>query len=252
MIAPLSKGAVALESAKLYFRNTVFQRRSALILGLVAINIVIAIVWALQMEFKELTSADGLLRITRESIFGFLLPFSALYFGTATIRDEYEGGTLPYLLTRPLSRKVLFFGRLFAAIITVFSVVLATQIANILILDSGLSLPGQGDIVLALFLGSAVYCTVFAALGTALSRPFLFGLIYLILVEFTLMKVPVSIRFATLGAHLENIGGITPTLEYSVENYQMAPSTSLAVIAGITVLIAGIASSIFNRRQYLK
>ncbi|HIN85168.1 MAG TPA: ABC transporter permease [Myxococcales bacterium] len=213
MTAPLSTWEATLESAKLYFRNTVFQRRSALILGLVAINIIIAIVWALQLEYEEITSADGLLRITRESIFGFLLPFSALYFGTATIRDEYEGGTLPYLLTRPLSRNLLFLGRLFAAIVTVFAIVLVTQIANILILDSSLSTPGQGKILLALFLASTVYCTVFAALGAAISRPFLVGIIYLILVEFTLMKVPVSIRFATLGAHIKTLG---ESLQHSI------------------------------------
>jgi ABC-2 type transport system permease protein len=185
-------------------------------------------------------------------MFGFLVPFVALYFGTATIRDEYEGGTLPYLLTRPISRTVLLSGRLMAAILTVFTILAVTQAINIWILGQGVSNHRLGAIFFALFLASVAYSSVFATLGAALSRPFLFGVIYLLLVEFTLMQMPVSARFATLGAHVANVAGFTvEPSQIGFDAYNLAASTSLGVICGVTMLAYVIAVIVFNRRQYL-
>ena len=48
----------------------------------------------------------------------FLLPLMAVFIGTATIADEVEDRTLPYLITRPVPRWTIVLAKVLAGVLT--------------------------------------------------------------------------------------------------------------------------------------
>jgi ABC-2 type transport system permease protein len=111
-------------------------------------------------------------------------PIAALILAAATLRDERDAGTLPYIYLKPISR----FG------LAVTSVVAAASATAVLGLTSAAALVGSAAVVgadmgaatasIPLYLAVAVgYSAMFVPLGYLLPRIVLIGLAYVILWE---------------------------------------------------------------------
>ncbi len=248
MTAPLNPAAAGFAMGKLYMRNTVLRVRSLSILALVGMDIAVAFVT--RSEASDLET--GLNTLTNDMLLGFVLPFMAMMYGIAVVRDEVEGGTLTYLLMRPISRATLYLGRLATAIVVVLAIVLGCTAAHIAILGVSPDSGRLARIVSALVLGSVCYTTLFAAIGAVFKRPFTVGLLALLLVDLPLSNLPMAARHVTMRANLVNIAGLEQKKEglAALIDTQVAMSTSVGIVALVLALAAAAGIMAFQRREY--
>jgi hypothetical protein len=121
---------------------------------------------------------------------GYTYAIAALILTVATLRDERDSGTLPYIYMRPIPRlgmaaQSIVAGTAAALVIGVGGWLAA--VAASLAVGGGLSLPLPS---LALFAGAAVgYAAVFVPLGYLVPRSLLVGLGYIIVLETILANV---------------------------------------------------------------
>lgn len=121
---------------------------------------------------------------------GYTYAIAALILTVATLRDERDSGTLPYIYMRPISR-LSFAAQSIAAGAAAALVIgiggwLATVVASLAVgAGVDLALPS-----LALFAGAAVgYAAIFVPLGYLVPRSLLVGLGYIIVLESILANV---------------------------------------------------------------
>ncbi|MGB7859489.1 MAG: ABC transporter permease [Acidimicrobiia bacterium] len=115
---------------------------------------------------------------------GYSYAIAVLILTVATLREERDGGTLPYIYMRPIPRISIAASSIGAGIAAALTLAIGGWIASALsgfALGVGLSttLPG-----LTLFVAAAVgYAAIFVPLGYLVPRSLLIGLGYIIVVE---------------------------------------------------------------------
>ncbi|HLF59980.1 MAG TPA: ABC transporter permease [Acidimicrobiia bacterium] len=121
---------------------------------------------------------------------GYTFVVAALILTAATLREEKDGGTLPYIYMRPISRpwfaaQSIIAGSVAAMVIGICGW-LATVLASIAVGNGvGPTIPG-----LSLFVAAAIgYAAVFVPLGYLAPRSLLIGLGYIIVWETILANV---------------------------------------------------------------
>jgi len=152
-------------------------------IGLVALTLVPA----LTLAFSPLTDAGRNMATHYASILagpGFTFAIATLILTAATLREERDGGTLPYIYMRPISRQSIAAGSITAGILAAMSIAVIAWIATVvaaLSIDAGVSDTLGG---LVLFTSATVgYAAIFVPLGYLISRSLLVGLGYLFVVE---------------------------------------------------------------------
>jgi ABC-2 type transport system permease protein len=181
-------------------RGLLGRRRTILLLLLAGIPVLVALLARL---------AGG--RLDLEPVFSnlvarFVLPLTALVFGTAALGSELEDGTALYVIAKPVPRwlviaaKVLVAGAL-AGALTVGS----TLLTGFLIAGFGTTgLATTFSFAVATGLAAFVYVAIFVALSVMTSRALIIGLIYTFVWEGILSGVLegtklFSVREATVG-----------------------------------------------------
>jgi hypothetical protein len=115
---------------------------------------------------------------------GYSFVIAALILTVATLREERDAGTLPYIYMRPMPRVSLAISSMLAAIGAVLAIAfggwLTTALATVALgADISIALPG-----LALFAVAGIgYAAVFVPLGYLVPRSLLVGLGYIIVIE---------------------------------------------------------------------
>ena len=115
---------------------------------------------------------------------GYTFAIAALILTVATLREERDSGTLPYIYMRPLSRVSMALSSIGAGIAAALTIALGGWLATVVAVllvgpDLSAAIPG-----LALFTAAAVgYAAVFVPLGYLVPRALLVGLGYIIIVE---------------------------------------------------------------------
>lgn len=118
---------------------------------------------------------------------GFSYAIAALIITVATLREERDNGTLPYLYMRPIPRPWIAGSAMFAAFAAAATIGIGGWMTSLLAViavggDPSIALPG-----LSLFVGAAVgYAAIFVPLGYLAPRATLIGLVYIIVVEMIL------------------------------------------------------------------
>lgn len=158
------------------------MRRGRLI-GLTALSAVPALVFVLA-GFDEQPGQLESLYVNIVTSAGYSFAIAALVIAGATLREERDGGTLPYIYMRPISRSRLALASLAAGIGGSITVGVLGWIATVLgglLVGAGPAITGPG---LILFLAAAVgYGAIFVPLGYLFSRSLLIGLAYIIVLE---------------------------------------------------------------------
>lgn len=162
---------------------------------------------------------------------GYTFAIAALILTVATLRDERDGGTLPYIYMRPMSRSVFAISSVAAgagaAITIALGAWLMTALAALAV-GAGLSIALPG---ISLFVAAAIgYAALFVPLGYLVPRALLVGLGYIVVVEsilaafvtglaqFSIWRISLSIYagieddlgdgvFETLGPVAPGVGG---------------------------------------------
>ena len=121
---------------------------------------------------------------------GYTYAIAALILTTATLRDERDSGTLPYIYMRPIARANMAAQSILAGMAAALVIGIGGWLASVLAalaLGGGLSLALPS---LALFVAAGIgYSAVFVPLGYLVPRSLLVGLGYIIVVETILANV---------------------------------------------------------------
>ena len=257
---PFARGARAVFDLAL--EGMLWSRRSVAVIVLLMLPVLFGVL------YRVLLAAHLPARITAADLYGVVvayfyvrnaLPLVALFFASSLIADEVEARTITYLLTRPVRRSAILFGKFAAYCATTFSLALPALVVTFFLLMTqrgrqGVS-AGAPDLlrdlgVMALTLLG--YGALFTLMGVLLKRPLVPGLLFLYGWEM-LARLPGWAPRFTLTAWLRSLLRHRPAGEGIGEAFdQVLPAAlSLTVLAAIVISCLALAGWIFARRQYV-
>lgn len=163
-------------------------RRGRLI-ALIALSSVPAFVYWISATNTVVQDADLLYSDIIASV-GFSYAIATLILTVATLREERDAGTLPYIYMRPIGRASMAASSIAAGIAAALTLAIAGWFMSVLAVLA-VGAPVQTAIAgLAQFVAAGIgYASVFVPLGYLLPRSILFGLGYIIVVESILAAV---------------------------------------------------------------
>ena len=248
----------------LWSRRTIFM---ALVLGaplVVAIAMRLVQIYGnapLEMRGRLVTGADLFALLFWWVYLRFVVPVLGVFYGTGLIADEVEDRTLTYLFSRPVPRAAVLLGKYLAYVVCSSLLVLPSVLLVFFLLvplqEVG-SLFGSllTDLGL-LFIGLAVYGSVFALAGTVLKRPLIAGLVFAFGWEQVALVMPGYIRRVTVAYYLQ---GLVPhampsegVVSLLAATFRDVPSVGTCV-AGLTITLVVtlvLAARAVGRREYV-
>ena len=197
----------------------------------------------------------------------FLLPLMTIFIGTAIIGDEVEERTLPYLITRPISKTTIVLSKTAAGGIAVASILTVSLILTytLMVMDGGFGgwfsnisilLQGIGVMVLGLL----VYIPLFGIFGGLLKRPVLAGLLFAFGWENSVSFFPGNVKLMTVAHYLHTIapplkqikmeGLKTKLFSLILPAKEISPVVVIVILLGLSVLFLGILVSILYLKEY--
>ncbi len=176
----------------------------------------------------------------------FLIPITALFIGTAVLRDEIEGGTLPYLLVRPKPKYVIVTAKMLAGFITAAVILCLSLLLTYLILrlSGGVNtvisdLPSLVRAEAVTLIALLVYLSLFSLLGGLVKRPVLIGLLLAFGWESIFSTLPGNISLFTISHYLHTLA---PHWQQSSQNQLLLrlvfPQQHTSAFTAIIVLLA--------------
>jgi ABC-2 type transport system permease protein len=210
----------------LTLRGLLDRRRTWLMVALAAVPVLL-VGLAAGFGDAEIEAEDFDSLIVR-----LVLPLIALVFGTAAIGSEIEGGTIVYLLTKPIRRSHIVTSKgLVAAGLTAALIGPAAILTGIVATLAGDDLLRVGVAYgVASAIGGAAYVMLFMAISTFTSRSLAIGLGYVMLWEGILADLLegtrlFSVRQGTLAVARELAG-------------ERAPNGAVSFEQGVVILVA--------------
>jgi hypothetical protein len=199
--------------------------RRGRVIGLVALSSVPALLfWLVGFDDTDGTLTELYTDILSSA--GYTFAIAAVILTTATLRDERDSGTLPYIYMRPMSRLTMALQSILAGITAVLAIGfggwLAAIVASVALGDAAVAVPSW-----TLFASAGVgYAAVFVPLGYLVPRSLLVGLGYILVVEtilanavtglaqFSIWKIALSIYAGVEDGFgqvaVESLGPVTP------------------------------------------
>lgn len=240
--SPLAPVAIV---ARFSMKELLWYPRTLAMAAVALVPLGLALVYRLlaALDVTGSTSAFGAFSsIVAGALFPFVAPMLALFYATGVVSDDVEAGTMPYYLTRPVSRSAFLSGKMLASFAMALLLLLpaVTLSYYALLAPSGLSEIGRRfpvlvqDLAVAA-LGLAAYNGIFALLGTTLRRPLLAGLFFIFGWQSVATFVPGAARYLTVAHYLQSLmphaveGGLAALFS---ERSPVAPS--IAALAAIT------------------
>jgi ABC-2 type transport system permease protein len=180
-----------------------------------------------------------------------LVPVAAVAFAVGLVSDEADGGTLLYLLTRPVPRWAILVGKLGAYLVaTLVPVGISIALTHTVLRakDPAGMLGDSGSLAwsLAAVLGGlAAYGGLFLAVGTWLRKPLLLAVLFAFGWENVATAIPGRLRHLTvLDYELRLAEQATPAADGAV-------GIPIAVLAGLFLVGTAMAIVVFRRRPYV-
>jgi len=246
----------------LALEGMVWSRRSLLMAILLGLPI------AFGLLFRGIIVSRLPPRMTAFDLYGFViaiyyirnaLPLAALFYATALIADEADGRTITYLLTRPVRRGAILFGKFAAYLVTTACLTLPAVVVSFFLLTTTRGWTGVGARVPDLFrdLGVVVltllaYGAFFTLMGVLLRRPVIPGLLFLFVWELV-ANLPGYMPRLTITAYVRSLIRHRPPDEGLAEIFgQVLPAAlCLEALGAMIVVFLGAAAWIFASREYV-
>jgi ABC-2 type transport system permease protein len=110
-------------------------------------------------------------------------------FGTTAFGGEVDDGTIVYLLVKPLARWRVVLSKYAAAVISTIAVMVPAVLLPWPALNSS-TVPASLPLAFAagIAVGAALYCAIFVTLGLNSRRALVLGLLYIVVLEFTMSR----------------------------------------------------------------
>lgn len=178
---------------------------------------------------------------------GFSYSIAALILTVATLREERDEGTLPYIYMRPMSRLSIALSSMAAGTAAALTIALGGWLATVLavaLVGADLSQTVAG---LSLFTSAGFgYAALFVPLGYMVPRSLLVGLGYVIVVESILASVVTGIaQFSIFRIALSIYADIAPVFDPQGAGDVLGPVTAGVgggVVKLVAVMVVGIAA----------
>ncbi len=185
---------------------------------------------------------------------GFLVPLCALAFGTTSLGNERDDGTLVFLLTRPISRPWIVLVKFFATLplalgwtISFFGICCAAA--------GGAGWLAWERYLPAVVLLGLAYTAVFHLFATLFQHPTIAALIYAFFFEFLMGNLPGIIKHAAISYYGRSIMiglGLSEGLTIPPSEWIEPISVDLAMrtLLWVTGLAVGAAMVVFTTRDF--
>lgn len=197
----------------------------------------------------------------------FLLPLMAVFIGTATIADEVEDRTLPYLITRPVPRWTIVLAKVLAGVLTSAILILISHFFSYSILtlgdQTGSWVENFGKFfnsAWVLVAGLLVYTPIFAFMGGLFRRSVLGGLLFSFGWETTVSFFPGNIKLLTVYHYLHVLFPELRTartndirsaiLDFILPTKPMSDLEALIVLAGIFIVFTAATVTLLYFKEY--
>ncbi len=225
--------------------------RRGRVMGLLALSAVPALLFWL-VAFDDSSGDLVTLYTDIVSSVGYTFAIAALILTTATLRDERDSGTLPYIYMRPISRLAMAVQSLVAgtaaALVIGFGGWLAAVVASLAVGDVSIAMPSW-----TLFAAAGVgYAAVFVPLGYLVPRSLLVGLGYILVVETILANVVTGLaQFSIWRIALSIYAGVEPGFgEVAVESLgPVTPGVGGGLAKLAVVVLIGLATLTWALRK---
>ncbi len=187
-----------------------------------------------------------------------IVPMASLYLGSSLVADEVEGGTLPYLITRPVPRAGILAAKFVSAWVAVSAFGLASAVVTVAVLGilGGSSVSPLWPLVLVVPAASGAYLALFGLVGLLTPRALVIGVLYGALFEAVLAQAPLLARRLAVGhwttsillpfPPYRGIGEMLPLLQEMVAS----PAAAWPTLLGITVGALACGGLLLHRRQH--
>ncbi len=186
-----------------------------------------------------------------------VLIFVTLVDATALIREEIEDNTLPYLLTRPISKPTLavskYAGYLAAALVLLLPPVVVSYAVTEAYAGVGLGadLDVLGGFLAVTALATAAYGAFFLFLSVVLRKPLFVGLLFGFVWESIVGSLPGSVPKLSLIYYLKSVlkGAITvgPATGFSTE---VSGSWATAILIAFAIVMVVLAAIVFQGMEF--
>jgi ABC-2 type transport system permease protein len=197
-----------------WFSVREMARRKRLI-SLALINLLpVLVVGAIRIWFpgEGITAQMQLAGLSHDTFIPFLIPIAAMAVGIPAIGEQVEDGTIVFMWTRPIKRRAIYLGRLFAAQI-VSTVLMSGSLALcfLIMVSEGTSvitfdfLKLYVTTFMIIGLGAFTYSAVFAAMGTFFKKPVLPAILLAFGWENLVTNIPARVQELSLRFHLQNL-----------------------------------------------
>ena len=188
----------------------------------------------------------------------FFLPAVALLLGAGALGDEKDEKTLPYLLTRPLTRWGIFVGKFLA----VLPIALLFSVGGLALLHRAASVAGWpglegmlGVFVPAVALGSIAYLAFFHLLSAVFRHATLISIAYVFFIEVFVGRVPgilkrISISFYTWSMVYDAGAPYHIEPRARMVFLPVDGETAAWVLFAVTLVCLGLGALRFSRGEY--
>jgi ABC-type transport system involved in multi-copper enzyme maturation permease subunit len=212
----------------------------------------LALAYRVALAFRMTESGGGAVfsALVSGVFFPFVAPMLSLVYASGVVRDDVEAGTMPYFLTRPLSRSSFLSGKMLASFAMALGLVLPSLVLSYYFVLSpsgwgevGARFPSLARNLGVAALGLVAYNGIFALAGTVLKRPLLAGLFFIFGWQAIATFVPGRARLATVAHYMSSLTPPSPSAGGFAGLLGERSSTpmsilALAVIAGATHALA--------------
>ena len=205
---------------------------------------------ALAFRMTKTDGAEVFAALGSGVFFPFVAPMLSLVYASGVVRDDVEAGTMPYFLTRPLSRASFLSGKMLASFTMTLALVLPSLVLVYYVVVSpsgwgevGARFPNLARNLGVAALGLVAYNGIFALAGTVLKRPLLAGLFFIFGWQAVATFVPGRARLATVAHYMSSLtpgsssGGVFAGL-VGERSSPLMSILALTLIAGATHALA--------------
>ena len=241
-----------------WFSVREMARRKRLI-SLALINLLpVLVVGAIRIWFpgEGITAQMQLASLSHDTFIPFLIPIAAMAVGIPAIGEQVEDGTIVFMWTRPIKRRAIYLGRLFAAQIVSTVLMSGSLVLCFMIMVSeGASIITFDFLKLYVLtfmiigLGAFTYSALFAAMGTFFKKPVLPAILLAFGWENLVTNIPARVQELSLRFHLQNLidrppaapndlPGILGALLSTAFNREPVPKIQSIVVLFAVMLIA--------------
>jgi len=229
--------------------------RRGRVIGLLALSSVPALLFWL-VGFDDTDGRPAELYTDIVSSVGYTYVIAALILTVATLRDERDSGTLPYIYMRPIRRLNMAAQSVLAgtaaALVIGAGGWLAAMLASLALGDVSIALPS-----LSLFVAAGIgYAAIFVPLGYLVPRSLLVGLGYILVVETILANVVTGLaQFSVWRIAVSIYAGLDNDLG-EVASEALGPVTpgvggGMAKLAGVVVIGLAVLTWALKKRDAL-